>query len=91
MLTQNWEAERQKLGSAQKLKEELDQARTVAWPSERAGELAYEKSELEKKLLALAFEHAIDRDAGPARNDARDLVGRDRLFHHRALLLLRLD
>src|SRR4029077_15913446 len=55
VLTQNWEAERQKLGSAQKLKEELDQARTELEKAQRrgdlarAGELAYGKiPELEK-------------------------------------------
>jgi ATP-dependent Clp protease ATP-binding subunit ClpB len=46
-LTQRWEAEKQKLGSAQKLKEELDQARIELeqvqrrGEFQRAGELAY--------------------------------------------------
>ncbi len=56
-LTQKWEAEREKLGSAQKLKEELDHARTELDLAQRkgdlarAGELAYGKiPELEKQL-----------------------------------------
>ena len=60
VLTRNWEAERQKLGSAQKLKEELDQARTELEKAQRrgdlqrAGELAYGKiPELEKKLKSI--------------------------------------
>ena len=60
VLTQNWEAERQKLGSAQKLKEELDTARTELDQAQRrgdlarAGELAYGRiPELEKKLKAI--------------------------------------
>jgi ATP-dependent Clp protease ATP-binding subunit ClpB len=57
VLTQNWEAEKEKLGSAQKLKEELDRARTELEKAQRrgdlarAGELAYGRiPELEKKL-----------------------------------------
>ncbi len=57
ILTQNWEAEREKLGSAQKLKEELDNLRTELEQAQRrgdlarAGELAYGRiPELEKKL-----------------------------------------
>ncbi len=44
-----------------------------------------------EELLALALEHAIDGNAGPARDDAGDLVRRHRLLDHRALLLLSLD
>ena len=33
-----------------------------------------------EQLLALAFEHAVDRNAGPARHDLRDVVGGDRLL-----------
>jgi ATP-dependent Clp protease ATP-binding subunit ClpB len=65
ILTQNWEAERQKLGSAQKMKEELDQARTELEKAQRrgdlqrAGELAYGKiPELEKALLKVEGEEA---------------------------------
>ncbi|MBI1649280.1 ATP-dependent chaperone ClpB [Hyphomicrobium sulfonivorans] len=65
LLTQNWEAEREKLGSAQKLKEELDQARTELEKAQRrgdlqrAGELAYGTiPELEKKLLKMEDEEA---------------------------------
>ncbi len=57
VLTRNWEAEKEKLGSAQKLKEELDHARTELEQAQRrgdlakAGELAYGRiPELEKKL-----------------------------------------
>ena len=57
VLTQNWEAEREKLGSAQKLKEELDNLRTELEQAQRrgdlarAGELAYGRiPELEKQL-----------------------------------------
>ena len=57
ILTRNWEAEKEKLGSAQKLKEELDHARTELEQAQRrgdlarAGELAYGRiPEIEKKL-----------------------------------------
>jgi ATP-dependent Clp protease ATP-binding subunit ClpB len=40
VLTQNWEAEREKLGSAQKLKEELDSLRTELEQAQRRGDLA---------------------------------------------------
>ena len=33
-----------------------------------------------EQLLALAFQHAVDRNAGPARHDLRDVVGGDRLL-----------
>ncbi|HEY7670285.1 MAG TPA: AAA family ATPase, partial [Hyphomicrobium sp.] len=56
-LTARWESEKQKLGSAQKLKVELDQRRTELQQAQRrgdlakAGELAYGRiPELEKKL-----------------------------------------
>ena len=35
-----------------------------------------------QQLLALALQHLVDRHAGPARDDLRDVVGRHRLFHH---------
>ena len=60
VLTQNWEAEREKLGSAQKLKEELDSLRTELEQAQRrgdlarAGELAYGRiPELEKNLAEI--------------------------------------
>ncbi|MGF1650798.1 MAG: ATP-dependent chaperone ClpB [Hyphomicrobiaceae bacterium] len=60
VLTERWEAERAKLGSAQKLKEELDQARIALEQAQRrgdlarAGELAYGViPDLEKKLAAM--------------------------------------
>jgi ATP-dependent Clp protease ATP-binding subunit ClpB len=40
VLTRNWEAEKEKLGSAQKLKEELDHARTELEQAQRRGDLA---------------------------------------------------
>ena len=65
ILTQNWQAEKEKLGSAQKLKEELDHARTELEKAQRrgdlarAGELAYGKiPELEKKLAAIEAQEA---------------------------------
>ena len=59
-LTQRWEAEKQRLGSAQKLKEELDQLRNELAQAQRkgnlarAGELAYGRiPEIEKKLAVM--------------------------------------
>ena len=59
-LTQRWEAEKQKLGSAQKLKEQLDAARIELEQAQRkgdynrAGELKYCVIDaLEKKLIAI--------------------------------------
>ncbi|MCV0368314.1 ATP-dependent chaperone ClpB [Filomicrobium sp.] len=40
VLTQRWEAEREKLGSEQKIKEQLDQARTELEQAQRRGDLA---------------------------------------------------
>ena len=37
-----------------------------------------------QQLFALAFEHAIDRNAGPARHHLGDVIGGDRLFDHGA-------
>ena len=37
------------------------------------------------QLLGLAFEQPIDRDAGPARDDGRDVVLVDLFLHHRVL------
>src|SRR5215471_16110697 len=37
-----------------------------------------------QELFLLAFEHAIDRNAGPARHHLRDVVGGDRLLDHSA-------
>ena len=59
-LTARWQAEKEKLGSAQKVKAELDQARVELAQAQRkgdyelAGKLAYGKiPELEKKLKAI--------------------------------------
>jgi len=40
-----------------------------------------------QELFALAFEHLVDRDAGPARDDLRDMRLCHRFFQHRALRL----
>jgi len=65
VLTDRWESEKQKLGSAQKLKEELDHRRTELEQAQRhgdftrAGELAYGIiPELEKKVKALEGQEA---------------------------------
>jgi ATP-dependent Clp protease ATP-binding subunit ClpB len=71
VLTRSWEAEKAKLGSAQKLKEELDHARTELEQAQRrgdlarAGELAYGRiPEMEKKLAAIeAQEDSQDKGA----------------------------
>ena len=59
-LTARWEAEKKKLGSAQKIKEELDQRRTELERAQRKGDLARAGEltygvipELEKKLNAI--------------------------------------
>jgi ATP-dependent Clp protease ATP-binding subunit ClpB len=64
-LTQRWEAEKSKLGSAQKLRVELDQRRTELEQAQRrgdlarAGELAYGMiPELEKKLKKIEDEES---------------------------------
>ncbi len=41
-----------------------------------------------QQLFALAFQHLVYRDAGPARDDMGDVVRRDHLFHHAALAVL---
>jgi ATP-dependent Clp protease ATP-binding subunit ClpB len=68
-LTQRWEAEREKLGSAQKIKEELDQRRNELEQAQRrgdynrAGELQYGViPELEGKLDALESEPDVKSD-----------------------------
>jgi ATP-dependent Clp protease ATP-binding subunit ClpB len=64
-LTQRWQAEKQKLGNAQKIKEELDHKRNELQQMQRkgdlarAGELAYGViPELEKKLKAIEEQSA---------------------------------
>ena len=37
-----------------------------------------------EQLVLLALEHLFDRDAGPARHDARDMIGGYGLLHHAA-------
>jgi hypothetical protein len=37
-----------------------------------------------QQLLALAFQHLVDRDAGPARDDGGDVLGRHHFLDHRA-------
>jgi ATP-dependent Clp protease ATP-binding subunit ClpB len=65
-LTARWEGERDKLGSAQKLKEELDQRRGELERAQRkgdlarAGELAYGLiPDLEKRIAAIESESAV--------------------------------
>ena len=53
-----------------------------AWPTTRLAEFVFHA----QQLFLLAFEHAVDRHAGPARHHAGDVVGGDGLFHHRAAL-----
>jgi ATP-dependent Clp protease ATP-binding subunit ClpB len=69
-LTQRWEAEKQKLGSAQKLKEELDNLRNALEQAQRkgdlarAGELRYGKiPDLEKKLAEVEAQEGKDKGA----------------------------
>ena len=44
-----------------------------------------------EKLVALAFEHLVDRHARPTRHDGGDLIRRYRLFDQCALAFLRFD
>ena len=44
-----------------------------------------------QQLLLLALEHPVDRHAGPARDDLRDVVGGHRLFDHGAFAFGGLD
>ena len=44
-----------------------------------------------QQLFLLAFEHPVDRHAGPARDHLRHVVGGHRLLDHGALALRRLD
>ena len=44
-----------------------------------------------EELFLLAFEHAVDRHAGPPRDDLRHVVGRDGLLYHRSLAFGRFD
>ena len=39
-----------------------------------------------EKLVALAFEHLVDRHARPPRHDGRDLIRRHGLFDHGTLV-----
>jgi ATP-dependent Clp protease ATP-binding subunit ClpB len=71
-LTQRWQAEKGKLGDAQKIKEELDQRRAELERVQRkgdlakAGELAYGVIPvLEKKLAALEATDGTDSAGGP--------------------------
>ncbi|MGI9463772.1 MAG: AAA family ATPase, partial [Aestuariivirgaceae bacterium] len=73
-LTQTWQAEKEKLGAAQKIKEELDHARLELEQAQRggdlakAGELAYGKiPELEGKLKEV---EAICQPANPLMEEA---------------------
>src|SRR6478736_2086350 len=88
-LTSRWKAEKDKLGSAQKIKEQLEQARTELANAQRkgeyqrAGELAYglipdlerKLAELEGKEGAKATEGALVEEAVTA-NDVAQVVSR---------------
>ena len=50
------------------------------WPTTRLRERLFHLQE----LLAFAFEHPVDRNAGPARHDLRHVLLRHRLLDHRA-------
>ena len=59
----------------------LDTACTASpWPTTRLRELVLHA----QQLLALALQHPVDRNAGPARDHLRDVVGRHRLLDHAA-------
>jgi len=73
-LTATWQSEKQKLNQAQKLKEELDQARTELEQAQRkgdlakAGELAYGRiPEIERKLTEV---EAVCKPANPMMEEA---------------------
>ena len=52
----------------------LATARTASsWPTTRLRDLVFHA----QQLVALAFQHLVDRDAGPARHDRGDVLGRD--------------
>ena len=44
-----------------------------------------------QELFLLALQHPVDRNAGPARDHLRDVIGGDRLLDHRALAFAGLD
>ena len=57
-----------------------DRRRTASsWPTTRLASALLHV----QQLVALALEHPLDRNAGPARDDCGDLVGVDLLLHHR--------
>ena len=60
----------------------FDTATTASsWPITRRRRF----SSMLQQLFALARQHLVDRDAGPARHDAGDVLGGHRLFEHAAL------
>ena len=58
-----------------------------AWPIDALAELLLHAQE----LFLLAFQHLVDRNAGPARHHLRDVVGGDRLLDHGAALGIAFD
>ncbi len=66
----------------------VDTATTAScWPTTRLADHVLHA----QKLLALALQHPVDRHAGPARDDLRDVIGRHRLLDHRRLAVARFD
>ncbi len=88
ILTQNWQAEKEKLGSAQKLKEELDHSRTELEKAQRRGDLATRRRAGLRQDPRAREEAGGDRGAGSqghhgrggcdARSDRRRRVALDR-------------
>ena len=52
-----------------------------------ADDAVFERGLHVEQLLALAFQHLVDRDAGPAGNDLRDILRRHRFVDERGLVL----
>ncbi len=78
-MTARWQAEKQKLGSAQKLKEELERLRNELEQAQRKGDLARAGElryglipDLEKKIAAIEIAGRQGRDGRRGRNAGSD-------------------